>query len=186
MPHLTRYSMYRQLFRHFPQKMRGTILGVSGIQHFYPCIHRDSTLEEKTFPELDMQHMPYPDGHFDYVISDQVIEHVYDPQQAIDESYRVLKTGGVAIHTTCFMNGVHTYPVDLWRFTPVALKHLCRRFPTIVACAGWGNRFALLLCCLSSRFRSMRIPDRRLSLRHWLATYNEDCYPIVSWIIAKK
>ena len=39
--------------------------------------------------------LPYPDNTFDAVISSNVIEHVQNPEQVIDESLRILKPGGI-------------------------------------------------------------------------------------------
>jgi len=187
MAHLTRYCMYRTISEHFPEGMTGKILGISGIEGFHPLIdmHR-CEVTETAYPAVDMQQLPYGEGVFDCVISDQVIEHVKDPQTAVSESYRVLKQGGTAIHTTCFMNHIHPDPVDLWRFTPDGLRYLCRDFSRIVSCDGWGNRGAIFLCFLSRRLRYMEIPETKWSLRHFIATYNEERVPIVTWIIAKK
>jgi len=38
--------------------------------------------------------LPFPDDHFDYLISLQVLEHVRDPFPVLSECYRVLKPGG--------------------------------------------------------------------------------------------
>ena len=38
--------------------------------------------------------LPYPSGHFDLVLSNEVIEHVQDDQLAIQEIVRTLKPGG--------------------------------------------------------------------------------------------
>jgi ubiquinone/menaquinone biosynthesis C-methylase UbiE len=38
--------------------------------------------------------LPFPDEHFDYVISSDVIEHTTDPYLAVKELIRVLKPGG--------------------------------------------------------------------------------------------
>lgn len=38
--------------------------------------------------------IPFPDSHFDCVFSSNVLEHVQNPQQVIDESLRVLKPSG--------------------------------------------------------------------------------------------
>jgi ubiquinone/menaquinone biosynthesis C-methylase UbiE len=38
--------------------------------------------------------LPFPDSHFDYVISSDVIEHTTDPYLAVKELIRVLKPGG--------------------------------------------------------------------------------------------
>jgi ubiquinone/menaquinone biosynthesis C-methylase UbiE len=44
--------------------------------------------------------MPFPDAHFDIVVSSEVIEHTPNPEQAIKEIYRVLKPGGVMVLST--------------------------------------------------------------------------------------
>lgn len=41
--------------------------------------------------------LPYPTGHFDTIISNEVIEHVADDAEAMREMVRVLKPGGRAI-----------------------------------------------------------------------------------------
>jgi len=166
--------------------MEGKILGISGIENFYPLISRSAELLDTQYPELDMQNLPYEDNSFNFVISDQVIEHLEDPKRAICESYRVLKEGGIAIHTTCFMNYIHPSPKDFWRLSPEALRYLCKDFSEILSCEGVGNRVAILLCFLSDRFRLMDIPDTKWSVRHLIATYNEERYPIVTWVVAKK
>lgn len=52
--------------------------------------------------------IPFPDNHFDVVISSEVIEHTTDPPKAIFEFARVLKPGGTLIVTT---------PNRLWYFS---------------------------------------------------------------------
>ena len=84
------------------------------------------------------------------------------------------------------MNYIHHCPKDYWRFSHDALRYLCRDFSEILCCEGWGNRIAILLCFMSEKFRFMRIPKTEWSIRHLIATYNEDIYPIVTWIVAKK
>ena len=39
--------------------------------------------------------LPFPDNYFDVVLCRTVIEHLFDPWQFFEESYRVLKRGGV-------------------------------------------------------------------------------------------
>jgi ubiquinone/menaquinone biosynthesis C-methylase UbiE len=169
--------------------MKGKILGVSGIKNFYPLIDkRNAEVTLANYPYVDMQNLPFRDDTFDFVISDQVIEHVQNPVKAICESYRVLKKEGTAVHTTCFMNQIHLAPLDFWRFSPDALRYICEDcgFSQILQCEGWGNRIAHLLCLASARFRHMNIPETKWSIRHLIATSNEKKYPIVTWIVAKK
>ena len=42
--------------------------------------------------------LPFPDNYFDVVFCRAVIEHLFDPWQFFEESYRVLKRGGVPNH----------------------------------------------------------------------------------------
>ena len=187
MAHLTRYCMYKKISGYFKKPFKGTILSISGIRNFYSLIDMTKTeLTEVNYPEVDMQNLPYENNIFDFVISDQVIEHLEEPQKAIDESCRVLKKGGIAIHTTCFMNYIHPDPLDLWRFSPEGLRYLCREFAEIICCEGWGNRIAIFLCFLSRKLRYMEIPETKYSIRNFVATYNEERVPIVTWVIAKK
>ena len=185
--HLTRYFMYKRISQYFKEPMKGKILGISGINNFYPLIDMKNTeLTEVEYPNVDMQELPFKENTFDFVITDQVIEHLENPGKAVYESYRVLKKGGIAIHTTCFMNYIHPFPLDFWRFSPDALRWLCRDFSEILLCEGWGNRVALLLCFISDKLRFMNIPERKISIRQKIATWNEERYPIVTWVIAKK
>jgi len=186
---LTRYKMYRRIQECFKEPIKGDILGISAVDGLYPIIDlKNSNLLVTSYPEVDFQNLCFKDGSFDAVISDQVLEHLTDPPKAINESYRVLRPGGIAIHTTCFMNYYHPSPIDYWRMSPEALGSLCRNagFREIIQCEGWGNRAALILCLMSDRFRAMEIPSNGKGLRAKIASMNEERYPIVTWVIARK
>jgi ubiquinone/menaquinone biosynthesis C-methylase UbiE len=47
--------------------------------------------------EGDVEHLPFPDGSFGSVLCTEVIEHIPDPAQALEEYRRVLRPGGVLI-----------------------------------------------------------------------------------------
>ena len=135
--------MYKRIKENFNELMTGKILCVSGINNFYHLIDMEaSEITEVEYPDVDMQNLPSNEETFDFIVSDQVVEHLENPQKAIQESYRVLKKGGIAIHTTCFINSLHLCPKDLWRFSPDALRYLCRDFSEILRCEGWGNHIA--------------------------------------------
>ena len=188
MTNLTRYSMYNQI-RDAVGTISGKILGISGIKNFYTFINLESSMiTEVDYPEVDIHSLPFNSETFDFVISDQVLEHVMDPQKAVHESYRVLKKGGIAIHTTCFMNYIHYCPTDFWRFSPDALRLISNEcgFSKTIQCEGWGNRIAVILCLISDRFRSMNIPKNKWSLRNYIATKNDSKHPIVTWLVAEK
>lgn len=185
--HLTRYSMYRQIGEAIQHRLNGRILGISGIKNFYPWIDRaTSEVVEVQFPEVDMQKLPFGDEEFDVVISDQVIAHLQDPRLALAEAFRVLRKGGVGIHTTRACGPPSPYPRDYYRFTRDGLLAMCPPGLEILQLGSWGNRFAMgLMLIRDPFFRFMEVPERP-GLRRWLATYNEENYPIHTWIVAQK
>lgn len=50
--------------------------------------------------QLDACILPFKKGSFDIIISHQTIEHLNDPNNFIDEIYRILKEGGMAVIST--------------------------------------------------------------------------------------
>lgn len=56
--------------------------------------------------EIEFQHcdirekIPFPDGHFDYVILMEVIEHLRNPYMVMPQIYRIIKKGGTLIIST--------------------------------------------------------------------------------------
>jgi len=71
--------------------------------------------------------IPKQDESFDCVLSTAVLEHLEEPQQALDEAYRVLKTGGYAIYTAPFFWHLHEEPRDFFRYTKFGLDHVFKK-----------------------------------------------------------
>ncbi len=147
--HITRYYMYRRLeevVNH--ERASGRILSISGSVRL--CRSFDlhaSEITEVNYPDFNILRLPFRDDEFDHVVSDQVLEHVEgDPQSAVDETWRVIQPGGLAVHTTCFVNPLHREPGDFWRFSPDALKFLCRKFSRIVDVGGLGESICVAGC----------------------------------------
>jgi len=135
-----------------------------------------------SYPEVDIQNMPYSDNMFDYVLSDQVLEHVEKPWIAIDEVHRVLKVGGLAIFTTCLIHGIHGVPNDYWRFTPNGLRVLFEKFTHIHQADGIGN-LRFVIKCLSGQ-RGIRVLPGTDIEKETLSNDNINFLNI--WIIAEK
>lgn len=187
-PHVTRYYMYdhlRKIGASLPSR-EGDVLAISlskGLCSVMGITPR--SMVEADYPQHNFLSLQFPDESFDFVISDQVLEHVEgDPQQAIDESWRVLRPGGIAIHTTCFVNPVHGAPSDFWRFTPEALALLTKKFSQIIDCGGWGNFDVWLMVRDGLRFDG--VPHASWHPLHKVATRNDPEWPIVTWVIARK
>lgn len=187
-PHLTRYSMYRELAAVVPSQLPPgplQVLSVSGSGNLAALFAEEPEVVDAVYPEHDLRDLSaFKDDTFDAVVTDQVLEHIEgNPQRAIDESVRVLKPGGLVVHTTCFMNPVHRHPVDFWRFTPECLEWLLRDCE-VVTTGGWGNRWAAALMDYGPRF--VPVPHSRWHPLHWLATRHDPAWPIVTWVVARK
>ena len=187
-PHITRYYMYDRLQttgQKLP-KQTGDVLSISHSTNLIDILGITATSSvEANYPEHNFLSLKFPDRSFDFVFSDQVLEHIEgDPRQAIDESWRVLRPGGIAVHTTCFINPIHAAPKDYWRFTPDALKLLGKKFSRVIDCHGWGNFEAWLLIRDGLRFEG--IPHATWHPLHKLATKNDPDWPIVTWIVLEK
>ncbi|MCK5385530.1 MAG: methyltransferase domain-containing protein [Alphaproteobacteria bacterium] len=71
------------------------------------------------------------DNSFDCVVVLEVLEHVKDPQKALSEIWRVLKSGGKIILSTPFIFHIHAEPHDYWRFTHYGLSLLLEAFADV-------------------------------------------------------
>lgn len=185
--HVTRYYMYRHLSDVMKAgEKSGKILSISHSTNLCNLFDlKKSEIIEANYPDYNILSLPFADNEFDYVVSDQVLEHVEgNPQSAIHETWRLLKPGGIAIYTTCFINPIHEYPGDFWRFTPEALKLLCRKFSNIIDVNGWGNKYVWFVEWLGLRYEG--IPEPTWHPLHKVAMKNEYEWPIVTWIVAQK
>ena len=81
---------------------------------------------------------PFPDTysqHFDAVIALAILEHVYDPQAAVDVIHSILKPGGTAYLYVPFLFRYHGPPdlsfQDYQRFSRDGFAYLLRDFETV-------------------------------------------------------
>lgn len=181
-----RYAMYKRLEavgRQLPKT--GRVLSISHSQHLCEIMGITPTeVVHANYPEFNILNLPFPDESFDFVLSDQVFEHVEgNPQRAFDECLRVLKKGGHAVHTTAMIMGVHGED-DFWRFTPRGLAYLARNASRIIEASGWGYPGLPLLTFLGLNFSP--VPEARWHPIHILAMLNRPSYPHVVWVVAKK
>jgi SAM-dependent methyltransferase len=67
------------------------------------------------------------DRYADTIISLNVLEHLYNPQKFLDETYRLLKHEGTLILHIPFQWWIHEAPHDYFRYTPYGLKYLLNK-----------------------------------------------------------
>lgn len=147
---LCKISLDIELRRQFKRLKPGIVLDVGAKDSPYKeLIPRTKYLtldiNKKSQPDIysDLHKIKWQSNYFDTVIATEVLEHLYEPQKAIDKIHRILKPGGVCILSTRFIYPYHPYPQDYYRFTWDSLKYLFRRFNTIDI-YHHGNRIQVL------------------------------------------
>jgi SAM-dependent methyltransferase len=185
-----RYFMYEKLSTVIRDPARGAGKRILSISHSDKLIKRmgleRAEIVEANYPQYNALDLSaFGDEEFDYVVSDQVLEHVEgNPQRVFDESLRLLKSGGIAVHTTVFIWPIHGYPSDFWRFTPNCLKMLAGRFSQIIDFGGFGNRAQWVIDLLG--LNEYPVPHAKWHPLHIIATWNMKAWPTMTWIVARK
>lgn len=75
----------------------------------------------------DVCDLPIQDKTLDLIFSSSVLEHVYDPEKAVSEMRRVVKSGGYVYAEIPFMRAFHMMPVDYQRYTISGIEELFKR-----------------------------------------------------------
>lgn len=70
------------------------------------------------------ERLPFADNSFSVVISQETLEHVADPFEAVREIHRTMAPGGVFYCQVPFVIGYHPGPTDYWRFTKEGIQRL--------------------------------------------------------------
>ncbi len=92
----------------FDAMQPGTHVSASGADHVFDF--------EKPFP--------LQDATFDHVICMNVMEHIYNYQNLVRESFRILKPGGTMHVSVPFFFNIHGSPQDYFRYTNMALTRI--------------------------------------------------------------
>lgn len=187
----SRYAMYKRIREKLhslklkPGKcllVGDTLEGSKGNPTLVNMLPKSTKIVAPDFPEVDIHDMPYRYNEFDYVMSDQVLEHVQKPWIAMEEVRRVLKPGGIAVMTSCLFNDIHGVPYDFWRFTPNGLKILCEKFSKIHQADGMGDRELVITCLKGKRGHQVK-PGSPLEKK---AMAYDGKFMLHVWVIAEK
>lgn len=131
------------------------------------------------------------DGQVDTVLCTEVLEHLEEPQAAVNEMHRILAPGGVVILTVPFFWHLHEEPRDFYRYTSFGLQYLFEKggfeIVEIRPLTGFIVTFAQLLAYYNFRFargKILRVTVRLINwwiqksaqtLNHFDKTYNFSC-----------
>lgn len=70
---------------------------------------------------------PFASGSFDSLITNQVLEHVFEPHLFLTEMNRVLKKEGTLLLTVPFVWDEHEQPYDYARYSSFGLRHVLQK-----------------------------------------------------------
>jgi SAM-dependent methyltransferase len=79
----------------------------------------------------DAQFLPFKNESLDAIVNIVVLEHISEPEKAMEEMYRVLKKGGYIYTDVPFLEGYHASPYDYKRWTASGIQKLHENFEEI-------------------------------------------------------
>ena len=82
--------------------------------YIYESVNIDKSINPKYIIDESGQ-IPVPDEQYEYVLSLNTLEHIYDIYFALKEIYRVLEPNGEIVFTVPFIFRAHGHPNDCFR-----------------------------------------------------------------------
>lgn len=70
---------------------------------------------------------PFPDGEYDSMVLNQVFEHVFNPDDFLRETNRVIRTDGMLLLTVPFVWDEHEQPHDYARYSSFGIRALLEK-----------------------------------------------------------
>jgi SAM-dependent methyltransferase len=107
----------------------------------------------------DGKKFPFPDNQFDSVLTNQVLEHVFNPTEFLSEINRVLKPKGYLLLTVPFVWDEHEQPFDYGRYSSFGIKHILEKNHFVIveyskSCKGIKAVFQLMSLNIYKKFFS--------------------------------
>lgn len=119
--------------------------------------------------------IPVADDSFESALCTAVLEHLEEPELAINECYRVLKPGGIAIYSVPFIWHLHEEPRDFYRFSKYGLRYLFEKTGFTILelkpLSGFWVTFGQLL--VYNLYRLNRGPLRWLGIIHMIGLFTQ-------------
>ncbi|HPM10128.1 MAG TPA: class I SAM-dependent methyltransferase [Paludibacter sp.] len=133
------YITRRQLFEHIRSLaplINGRVLDIGCGQKPYSFLFKcdeyigleidtaENRARKKADWFYDGKHIPAEDSSFDWIVTNEVFEHVFNPDEFLAEVYRVLKSGGGLMMTVPFVWDEHEQPYDYARYSSFGIKFI--------------------------------------------------------------
>ena len=129
----------RKVIGEFAPQMSGRLLDVGCGQKPYKSLFvaneyiglEIDTPENRKIKPADLFYdgkiIPFQDSKFDGVICNQVLEHIFEPDQFLKEVHRVIKPDGMLLLTVPFIWDEHEQPWDYARYSSFGLTSLLKK-----------------------------------------------------------
>lgn len=138
--YILRSNLYKRMLRFAPQ-LNGKLMDFGCGSKPYKALftHVDEYIgvdyqgeghsHEKEDIEVyyDGKTLPFPDNTFDSILANEVLEHIFNLEDILQELRRVLKPGGKILITIPFAWNEHEVPVDFGRYTSFGMTDLIQR-----------------------------------------------------------
>lgn len=137
------YFVRKGLYKHIAElakNVNGKVLDVGCGQKPYQGLFKCDeyigleidTPENRKIKKADLfydgKHIPVNDSSIDWVVTTEVFEHVFNPDEFLFEIQRVLKPGGGLLMTVPFIWDEHEQPYDFARYSSFGLRHLLIKY----------------------------------------------------------
>jgi SAM-dependent methyltransferase len=135
------------------------------------------TYNSVTYPQFDVTNITKDYiNNYDFIIAEQVFEHVKHPYKGIKNIFNMLRKDGYFFISTPFFLKLHGCPEDYWRWTPQGLSLMLQECGfTIEELGSWGN-----VDCVINNFSGWEEYSPGLNLDNDLET------PVIVWCLGKK
>ncbi len=121
-------------------------------------VDHEATFHDKSNIDLfgTAYEIPVDNEAFDAAICTAVLEHLEEPELALRECCRVLKSGGITIYSVPFIWHLHEEPRDFYRYSKYGLRYLFEKTGfdvlEIIPLSGFWVTFGQLLVYNIYRF----------------------------------
>jgi SAM-dependent methyltransferase len=133
------YFARKGLYKHISElikQLNGRVLDIGCGQKPYKALFNgdeyigleidtpENRLTKKADYFYDGKTIPFENNSFDSLLSNQVFEHVFNPDEFLKELNRVLKMNGLLLMTIPFVWDEHEQPYDYARYSSFGINHI--------------------------------------------------------------